>query len=75
MSLRTSPRKKLGNNLNNLDMEEHVPVKKDLFVKRSQSIINRGQVSKHAYPSFVGMAPDTEAFTMASTQASLTKKN
>jgi hypothetical protein len=35
MVLRTSPRKKLGNNLNNLDMEEHVPMKKDLFGKRS----------------------------------------
>jgi len=67
MVLRTSPRKKLGKNLNNLDVEEHVPVKRDLFGKRSQSIINRGNVSKHAFPSFVGMTPDVEGFTMAST--------
>lgn len=75
MFLRTSPRKKIGSNLNNLDMEEHVPVKKELFGKRSQSTINRGLVTKHAFPSFVGMAPDVEGFTMASTAASLTKKN
>ena len=47
--------------------------KDDLLAKSSH--INRGSVTKAAYPSYVGMTPEYDNILMTSTEASYTEKN
>lgn len=63
-------RKRLGDDINGM-LDTDIDA---TFDKRAKSI-NKGMVSKGAFPSFVGMTPEVDLYAMNSTAASMTQKN